>query len=90
MLELYRSLIRLRRQHPDLTDPRFDRTSCEYDEDARWFVQRRGTTTIAVNFAAVPVTLPYTGVLLLATDDAVTVTPDGVTLPGHSAAIMAP
>ena len=90
LLALYRSLARLRRQHPDLTDPRFASTSCEYDEDARWFIVRRNTTTIAVNFAAASVTLPCAGSLVLATDDAVTVTADSVTLPGHSAAIIAP
>jgi maltooligosyltrehalose trehalohydrolase len=90
VLSLYRSLTRLRRLHPDLTDPRFDRTSCEYDEDARWFVERRGTIVIAVNFAADTVTLPCPGALLLSTDDGVTVTGDAVTLPGHSAAIIAP
>jgi len=89
LLELYRSLARLRRHHPDLTDPRFANTSCDYDEDARWFLLRRGTTTIAVNFGADAVTLPCGGALLLATDDTVTVTADAVTLPGHSAAIVA-
>jgi maltooligosyltrehalose trehalohydrolase len=89
LLSLYRSLARLRRENPDLTDPRFASTSCEYDEDARWFVMRRGATVIPVNFAAAPVTLPYVGRLLLATDDAVTVTEETVTLPGWSAAILA-
>ncbi len=90
LLSLYRSLARLRRQQPDLTDPSFERTTCEYDEDARWFVLRRGATVIAVNFAAAAVTLPCTGAVLLATDDGVTVTRDAVTLPGRSAAILAP
>jgi maltooligosyltrehalose trehalohydrolase len=88
LLSLYRSLAWLRREHPDLTDPRFASIGCEYDEDARWFVLRRGATVIAVNFATEPVTLPDGGTLLVATDDAVTVAPDAVTLPGHSAAII--
>jgi maltooligosyltrehalose trehalohydrolase len=90
LLSLYRSLARLRREHPDLTDPRFASIGCEYDEDARWFVLRRGATVIAVNLAAAPVTLRCAGTLLLATDDAVTVAGDAVTLPGHSAAIIVP
>ncbi len=89
LLSLYRELARLRRENADLTDPRFASTTCEYDEDARWFVVRRGATVIAVNFGAAPVTMPYVGRLLLATDDEVTVAEDAVTLPGCSAAIIA-
>jgi maltooligosyltrehalose trehalohydrolase len=89
LLSLYRSLARLRRERPDLTDPRFASTTCAYDEEARWFVIRRGATVIAVNFSTALLTLPYVGDLLLATDDAVTITADALSLPGHTAAILA-
>lgn len=88
LVSLYRSLARLRREHPDLADPRFARTACEYDEAAGWFVMRRGATSVAVNFAPTPVTLALSGQLLLATDAAVTVAEGSVVLPGHSAAIV--
>ena len=97
LLSLYQDLARLRRTVPDLTDPRFLQTRCDYREaaDTRWFVLERGSTTIAINFAASPLTLgasdtplPIDGTLLLATDVAVAVSSAGVTLPGHSAAIL--
>jgi len=89
LLSLYRSLIRLRRERADLTDPRFDRTTCECDEDGGWFVMHRGATTVAVNFAEEPVTLPHGGGLLLGTDPAIAVRCDSLTLPGRSAAVIA-
>ncbi len=51
VLQWHRALIRLRRATPDLTDPRLERTSASYDEDARWLVVRRGATQVAVNLA---------------------------------------
>ncbi|WP_235929030.1 malto-oligosyltrehalose trehalohydrolase [Marisediminicola senii] len=89
LLQVYRDLARLRRTVPDLTDPRFGHTSVEYDEAARTFAIHRGDTTVAINFGTDTVTSLYPGVLLLATDDAVAMSADGVTLPGHSAAIIA-
>ena len=89
LLDLYRALIRLRHERSDLTDPRFARTTCEFDENAHWFALRRGSTTLVVNFAADEQTLPYAGSLLLTTDDAVRTGSTGITLPGHSAAILA-
>ncbi|OYO18404.1 malto-oligosyltrehalose trehalohydrolase [Enemella dayhoffiae] len=47
----YRELIRLRRTHPDITDPRFEWTSVEHDAEDRWFLVARGERlTIVVNF----------------------------------------
>jgi maltooligosyltrehalose trehalohydrolase len=88
LLAFYRSLAELRRTRPDLTDPRFATVSVDYDEAARWFVLHRGATTVVVNFADAEVTLPGSGALLLATDDAAEVTGEQVTLPGRSAAIL--
>jgi maltooligosyltrehalose trehalohydrolase len=88
LLALYRSLASLLRSVPDLTDPRFVRTTVDYDDDARWFAMHRGSTTIAVNFAAGPIALPFGGTLLLGTEALVGAAADGVVLPGHSAAIV--
>lgn len=89
LLALYRSLASLRRSLPDLVDPRFARTTVDHDDEARWFAMHRGGTTIAANFAAGPMALPFGGTLLLGTDALVGAAADGVVLPGHSAAIIA-
>ncbi len=58
ILSVYRTLARLRRTHPDLTDPRFDRVDCTVDEDTRLFRMRRGALEIVVNFGDSPLTVP--------------------------------
>jgi maltooligosyltrehalose trehalohydrolase len=92
ILALHQDLIRLRRQWPQLTDPRFDRLDVAYDEDARWLLIDRGGLQIAVNFgdAATDIPLRPHGELLLATHAAVAVSPDSVTVPAHSAMLVAP
>ena len=57
MLEAYRALARLRREHPDLTDPDFRRTRCTVDEDARTFTMTRGRLLVALNLGEQPATL---------------------------------
>jgi maltooligosyltrehalose trehalohydrolase len=61
LLQWYRTLIRLRREHPDLTDPDRRTTSCAYDEDARWFVLRRGAVAVACNLAGQRQEVPIDG-----------------------------
>ena len=51
VLAWYRTLIQLRRDHPDLADPRLDRVSVAYDEDAKWLVVHRGALRVVVNLA---------------------------------------
>jgi maltooligosyltrehalose trehalohydrolase len=89
LLGLYRALATLVRTVPDLTDPRFPNTTCDFDDDARWFALHRGGTTIAVNLADGPLALPYGGRLLLGTDQNVGAASTGVVLPAHSAAVIA-
>ncbi len=45
----YRDLIALRRNEPDFADPWLDNLRIDYDEDARWFVMRRGALSIVCN-----------------------------------------
>jgi maltooligosyltrehalose trehalohydrolase len=87
LLTTYRSLIELRRETPELTDPRLTRTSCEHNDTDRWLVLHRGSVVVAVNFNTTRVELPYIGTLLFSTDEEVTLT-DRLRLPGHSAAIL--
>ena len=49
LLAAYRDLVALRRSLPELTDPDMRRTSCQVDEDARWFLMRRGDVVVVVN-----------------------------------------
>ncbi|WP_239456312.1 malto-oligosyltrehalose synthase [Nocardioides solisilvae] len=92
LLDVYRSLAALRRELPDLTDPDLRRTSCEYDEDARWFVMTRGDVAVAVNFSDEPVTVDLGGdhVVRWATPAGATAVPGGVELPAHAGAVLLP
>ena len=49
LLAWYRTLIALRRRHPDLSDPRLDRVTAQADEAAGTIVCTRGGTTLFVN-----------------------------------------
>jgi maltooligosyltrehalose trehalohydrolase len=48
VLAWYRQLIALRRETPDLHGPR-EATSASFDDDARWFVLRRGALAVVCN-----------------------------------------
>jgi maltooligosyltrehalose trehalohydrolase len=91
ILDWYRELIALRRARPELTDPRLDRVSADYDEDARWIMVRRGRLRIAANLGAGPVRLalgqPGTGVLAASRPE-VAIQPDTVTLPPATFAVI--
>ena len=89
LLELYRSLIALRRSTPELSGLGFADTQVEFDDDARWLRYRRGGVQVMLNFAERAVTLERSGAtVLLATDDAIRVDGGAVELPGLSAAIV--
>jgi maltooligosyltrehalose trehalohydrolase len=47
MLELYRGLIALRHQHPELADPRLDEFTVETGPGGRWLMLHRGTLRVA-------------------------------------------
>jgi len=65
-----------------------DRAICTFDDDAGWFVVRRGAVSVAINFANGPQVLPVAGDVLLATDDAASVDGCALRLGGHSVAIV--
>jgi len=91
ILAWYRELIALRKAWPELTDPRLDRVSADYDEDARWIMVRRGRLRIAANLGSGPVRLalgqPGTGVLA-ASSPGVAIQQDTVTLPAAAFAVI--
>ncbi|MEU9886623.1 malto-oligosyltrehalose trehalohydrolase [Sphaerisporangium sp. NPDC051011] len=91
VLDWYRALIRLRRDHPDLADPRLDRVSAEFSEDDRWIVVTRGSLRVAANLGGAPVTLPIAvAEVLLASDEKVTAHDASLTLPPRSLAVARP
>ncbi len=61
LFEVQRHLVRIRKENPDLTDPRFDHGSATSDRHERWLLVERGQMIIAANFGAVPaiVELPF-------------------------------
>ena len=94
LLELYRSLAALRRERPDLTDPRMTRLSTDFDDEARWLALHRtdangGGTSIVINFADFPVALPFGGTLLLATTETAAASSGEILLGSRSAVILA-
>ncbi len=54
LLAWYRTLIRLRRERPDLGDPRLDLVQVEHDEDAHTIVVRRAAHLVLVNLSDEP------------------------------------
>lgn len=87
LLRLYRDLIALRRNHPDLADPWLEHLAVDYDEDERWIIVSRGRLRIACNLGAEQVRVPLGGDVVLAWDEPA-VDADGTVLQGHSFAIL--
>ncbi|MGH3260751.1 MAG: DUF3459 domain-containing protein, partial [Trebonia sp.] len=58
LLAWYRALLSLRRSRGELTDPRLDRVSVEFDERARWLLVHRGVLRVAANLGDGPVDIP--------------------------------
>lgn len=61
MLELYQALIRLRRERPELADPRLAGLVVQAAPDESWLVLHRGALRLACNFGAEEVTVPLGG-----------------------------
>lgn len=90
VLAAYRELARLRRQHPELTDPAFGSVRCEVDEEARTLVLHRGRLAVAVNFGDDPAVVPTGHSEVLFTSPAgATVEAGSLTLPPHAGALVA-
>lgn len=84
---LYRDLIALRRDHPDLADPWLENLTVDYDEGQNWIVVSRGRLRIACNLGTEQVRVPVSGEVVLAWDEPA-VHRDETELPGHSFAIL--
>lgn len=92
LLALYRALARLRREHPELTDPSFANLDARVSEGAdaahRSFRLRRGTLEVLVNLADGPERFDGVSHVLLATDAATALSGDSLVLPPDSAAVV--
>ena len=89
MLETYRTLLRLRREIPDLADPALNRIHVEYDDDERWIVVYRGAYAVTANFGPAPCTLKLLPAqLIYTTDQATRADVADIELPAQSAAIV--
>ena len=91
VLALYRELLALRRERPELTDPDFRRIAATADDRARWFWLERGGTEIVVNFSTGLLHLPVSGPrrILLSTDPAASAEGETLALPPRSALVVA-
>ncbi|ORA20703.1 malto-oligosyltrehalose trehalohydrolase [Mycobacterium arosiense] len=85
---LYRDLIALRRDHPDLADPWLQNLTVDYDEGQGWITVSRGRLRIVCNLGAEQVQVPVSGDVVLAWDEPAA-DADGTVLQGHSFAILA-
>jgi len=89
LLDWHRCLIALRRDEPAFSSGRFDDVDVRIDEDARWLVVDRSDLSIVCNFADSPRRVPgVAGDLVLASDDAVTITDAVVVLPPESVSVL--
>jgi maltooligosyltrehalose trehalohydrolase len=88
LLALYRKLAVLRREVPELTDPRFAHLAADYSDDEHWLRLDRGGISILLNFGPQSVTLPLAGNLLLSTTADPPPSEISTTLAAHSAVIL--
>jgi maltooligosyltrehalose trehalohydrolase len=92
VLEAYRSLIRLRRQEPELRDPDFRAVAVDFSDAERWLVMRRGALAVVINLAAAAreVRLEAGGADVLFSSGNVSADPDRgtVTLEAYGAAVL--
>jgi maltooligosyltrehalose trehalohydrolase len=103
LLAWYTTLIRARREHPDLGDPRLDRVRVVHDAEAQTVVVHRAAYVVAVNLADharriaidVQVDAPgdapgELGIVVAWRPDKTTLAEDVLTLPPESAAVLGP
>jgi maltooligosyltrehalose trehalohydrolase len=93
MLTLYRDLAALRRARAELTDPWFSGVRVDCDDEQRWLLIDRSGARVAVNFSDDDRVIPLggsSGPVLLETRAGVQLGGESLTLPGHTAVVIAP
>ena len=90
MLEWYRALIRLRRTTPCLNDGGLGNVRVTFDEEKKWLCIDRGTVSVLCNLGtqnfSVPV--PQTASIEMASDDAIRIDVNSISLPPDSIAAV--
>ncbi len=92
-LALYRQLARLRRDRPELTDPRLHLVESWHDDEQHWLTMVRGGVRVLVNFSDEARHLPLPGgpgPVLLATSDGTVQQPDVARVPAVTAVVIGP
>ncbi len=91
MVEFYRTLIALRRTEPDIASGDLTAVDVRADDDARWFVLRRGGIVVVANLAEQAQVVPFGGdgaEVLASWGDDPGVEPEGLRLDGHDVAVL--
>lgn len=92
ILDWHRSLIRLRRQLPELTDGRMEQTSVRFDETAQWLIMTRGSVLLVCNLADASQRIPCPGLwgkeIVLSSEKGITAEDNKVLMPGEAVAIL--
>jgi maltooligosyltrehalose trehalohydrolase len=89
ILDVYKRLIAVRRERPELTDPKLDAVEVWHGD--QFVVMRRGPVTVAANLSPMPQTVSVPAVpteVLLATEPGVVLQRDRIELPPESAAVV--
>jgi maltooligosyltrehalose trehalohydrolase len=89
LLALYRQLLALRREHPDLADPCLPLVKVDFDQDAQWVIVHRGAFDVLANLADHAQPLPSaSGGILFSTQPGLSAHGGRITLPARSACII--
>jgi maltooligosyltrehalose trehalohydrolase len=89
MLDLYRSLITLRRTRPELIDPALDRFDVHSAPDDSWLALHRGSLRLICNLSSAEVTIPVDApATILLTSAAPTLSTTTLALPAESFTLL--
>ncbi|WP_369130040.1 malto-oligosyltrehalose trehalohydrolase [Modestobacter roseus] len=91
LLATHRTLLALRKQHPELLDPDLSTTGVTWDDEERWVVVERGSLRVVANLSGeqrrVELDAPA-GEVLFSTGAAPQLDGEAVTLPAESAVVV--
>jgi maltooligosyltrehalose trehalohydrolase len=91
LLEVHRTLLALRRSHPELVDPDLAAMAVGWDDDDRWISVDRGTLRVVANLSGQPrevdLDRPATGVLF-STGEQPGIDRETVTVPAETAVVL--
>lgn len=92
LLDWHRSLIKLRRQLPVLSDGRREQISVRFDEKDQWLIMTRGSVLVACNFAGVSQRMPCPEIrekeIVLSSEEGVMAEGNKIVLPGEAVVIL--